>query len=216
MKKRIAVAAALMILFALTSTYAQTTQYFLYVTISGTNVSAYMIDPSTGALAEVNGSPFAAGRGPVGISVDRTSKFVYVANNGSANVSAYTIDPTTGTLTAVGGSPFAAGSNPVGITADPTGKLALREEQAGPHGAAERPVVVMKPGNAGGAKGPWFRESARRSEGRGDWREPNNPTEGRETTKRATRESEGIAQLSFLQSVEITRLSRRTRIYGDS
>ncbi len=80
-------------------------------------------------------------------------------------------------------------------------QLALREEQAGPHGAADRPVVVMKPGNAGGAKGPWFKESARRSEGRGDWREPNNPTEGRETTECATRESEGIAQFSFLQSV---------------
>ena len=52
-----------------------------------------------------------------------------------------------------------------------------------------------------GAKGPWFKESARRSEGRGDWREPNNPTEGRETTECATRESEGIAQFSFLQSV---------------
>ncbi len=26
--------------------------------------------------------------------------------------------------------------------------------QAGPHGVAERPVVVVKPGNAGGAKGP--------------------------------------------------------------
>ena len=30
----------------------------------------------------------------------------------------------------------------------------LREEQAGPFGVAERLVVVMKPGNAGGAKGP--------------------------------------------------------------
>jgi hypothetical protein len=32
----------------------------------------------------------------------------------------------------------------------------LREERAGPCGMAERPVVVMNPGNAGGAKGPWF------------------------------------------------------------
>jgi hypothetical protein len=29
-----------------------------------------------------------------------------------------------------------------------------REGQAGPCGVTERPVVVMKPGNAGGAKGP--------------------------------------------------------------
>ncbi len=32
-----------------------------------------------------------------------------------------------------------------------------REGQAGPDGVAERPVVVRKPGNAGGAKGPWFK-----------------------------------------------------------
>ena len=32
-----------------------------------------------------------------------------------------------------------------------------RERQAGPLRVAERPVVVRKPGNAGGAKGPWFR-----------------------------------------------------------
>ena len=33
-------------------------------------------------------------------------------------------------------------------------QLELREEQAGPFEVAERPVVVMKLGNAGGAKGP--------------------------------------------------------------
>ena len=32
-------------------------------------------------------------------------------------------------------------------------QLALREEQAGPRGAADRPVVVMKWGNAGGSEG---------------------------------------------------------------
>ena len=32
-----------------------------------------------------------------------------------------------------------------------------REGQAGPSGVAERPVVVTKPGNAGGAKGPWVK-----------------------------------------------------------
>jgi len=33
-------------------------------------------------------------------------------------------------------------------------QLELREEQAGPFRVAERPVVAMNPGNAGGAKGP--------------------------------------------------------------
>ena len=34
-----------------------------------------------------------------------------------------------------------------------------REGQAGPVGVAERPVVLRKPGNAGGGKGPWFESS---------------------------------------------------------
>jgi hypothetical protein len=33
-------------------------------------------------------------------------------------------------------------------------QLATRERQAGPFGMAERRVVPMKPGNAGGGKGP--------------------------------------------------------------
>jgi hypothetical protein len=33
-------------------------------------------------------------------------------------------------------------------------QLAARERQAGLTGMAERPVVLMKPGNSGGGKGP--------------------------------------------------------------
>src|SRR5207245_9364253 len=44
-----------------------------------------------------------------------------------------------------------------------------REGQAGRTGVAERPVVPLKPGNAGGGKGPQFKTDARRGEGPGDW-----------------------------------------------
>jgi hypothetical protein len=44
-----------------------------------------------------------------------------------------------------------------------------REGQAGRTGVAERLVVPMKPGNAGGGKGPQFKTNARRGEGPGDW-----------------------------------------------
>ena len=37
----------------------------------------------------------------------------------------------------------------------------LGDEQARPFGVAERPVVVMTPGNAGRAKGPWGKVNAR-------------------------------------------------------
>ena len=40
-----------------------------------------------------------------------------------------------------------------------------REGQAGRHGVAERFVVPMKPGNAGGGKGPQFKTNATSGEG---------------------------------------------------
>src|SRR5271157_2785235 len=55
----------------------------------------------------------------------------------------------------------------------------LREEQTGPCGMTERLVVAKKPGNAGGAKGPWFQFECKK------WRKPRrltygstNPTKG--------------------------------------
>jgi 6-phosphogluconolactonase (cycloisomerase 2 family) len=42
----------------------------LYCTNYGANtVSAYRIDPATGALSELQGSPYAAGDGPFGIAI---------------------------------------------------------------------------------------------------------------------------------------------------
>src|SRR6516165_5160785 len=44
-----------------------------------------------------------------------------------------------------------------------------REGKAGRAGVAERPAVPVKPGNAGGGKGPRFETDAGRGEGPGDW-----------------------------------------------
>src|SRR5687768_419112 len=44
-----------------------------------------------------------------------------------------------------------------------------REGQAGRPRVAERFAVPLKPGNAGGGKGPQFKTDARRGEGPGDW-----------------------------------------------
>jgi len=49
-------------------------------------------------------------------------------------------------------------------------QLDSREGQARLCRVAERPVLPLKPGNAGGGKGPWFKVSARSSESEGDWR----------------------------------------------
>src|SRR6266478_5621235 len=44
-----------------------------------------------------------------------------------------------------------------------------REGQVGRHGVAERFVLPLKPGNAGGGKGPQFKTDSTSGEGFGDW-----------------------------------------------
>jgi hypothetical protein len=46
---------------------------------------------------------------------------------------------------------------------------ATRESEAGPSGVAERPVVLRKPGNAGGGKGPQLKGDAASDKGPRDW-----------------------------------------------
>jgi len=111
---------------------------FLYVAnqVDGT-VTGYSIN-SSGALALVPGSPYAACTTssavcttPSAVAITPDGNFLYVANSGSNNVSAFAICDnlsTTclvadGTLTAVTGSPFSSGLGPVSIAADPSGKF---------------------------------------------------------------------------------------------
>src|ERR1700730_2071930 len=49
------------------------------------------------------------------------------------------------------------------------GQSDAREGQAGRPGVAERFAVLLKPGNAGGGKGPQFKTGATSGEGLGDW-----------------------------------------------
>jgi 6-phosphogluconolactonase (cycloisomerase 2 family) len=101
---------------------------------SSKSVSVYRIDASTGKLALVAGSPFAAGLEPIASALTPDGKFAYVLNKQSANVSAYRVDSRTGALTRVPGSPFApAGfaSDPVGIVVDPSGKRVYAVSNAG-------------------------------------------------------------------------------------
>jgi 6-phosphogluconolactonase (cycloisomerase 2 family) len=87
------------------------------------NVSVYAINPASGALAAIPGSPFAAGTYPYSVAVDPTGKFAYVANLISNNISAFVIDAATGSLTPVNGSPFAAGMSPKSVAVNPNGNL---------------------------------------------------------------------------------------------
>jgi YD repeat-containing protein len=98
-------------------------QFVLVANSGSNNVSAYTINPASGALAAVSGSPFATGTSPMSVSTDLPGRFAYVANNGSNNVSAFGISQTTGVLSPVTGSPFAAGTGPQSVLVEPSSEF---------------------------------------------------------------------------------------------
>jgi len=86
-------------------------------------VASFSIEPSTGALTAVQGSPFTAGTNPVFVTVDPSGQFVYVANETSNDVSVLKINAA-GVLAAVATVPITEGTTPVRVAIDPSGKFA--------------------------------------------------------------------------------------------
>ena len=107
------------------------TAKYAYVANSNSgDVSAYEIDPGTGALAQIlcvggapacSGDNFAAGATPRSVTVDPSGKYVYVANQVTNDISQFTIEAD-GSLTAMTPATVAAGTEPWFVTVDPTGK----------------------------------------------------------------------------------------------
>jgi 6-phosphogluconolactonase len=99
---------------------------FLYASNCGSNnVSGFSINPATGTLTAVPGSPFPTGGACAfggAVAVTPNNQFLYVANISSFNVSAFGIG-SGGALTPVPGSPFATVGFPVGTKVSPDGKF---------------------------------------------------------------------------------------------
>jgi 6-phosphogluconolactonase (cycloisomerase 2 family) len=98
---------------------------YLYVARSGTNggVAVYSIGAG-GVLNSVAGSPFAAGSRPFSIVLDKTDKYLYVANRTDSTISAYTIGAGSA-LTVVSGSPFSSGQQVISLGTEPSGTYLL-------------------------------------------------------------------------------------------
>ncbi|XDD46891.1 lactonase family protein [Leptospira sp. WS39.C2] len=90
---------------------------FLYVANSGTgqgNISAYSVSPINGTLTSISGSPFNSGFSPIGLSIDKSGKFLYSSNTEGGNVSGFTISEN-GSLVPINGFPVTAGTNPFSV-----------------------------------------------------------------------------------------------------
>ncbi len=90
------------------------------------DVSGFEINPMTGALSLIPGSPFSAGGvGVSGMSLDCTpnGQFLIAANAASNNIAVFGIDAI-GALTPIPGSPFpAGGSKPDSVRVSPNGRF---------------------------------------------------------------------------------------------
>src|SRR5262249_52620805 len=70
------------------------------------DVSAFSVDPATGALAGVAGSPFSIGGSPTSVATSPDGHFVFAADFTGNKIAAFVADAN-GTLTPAAGSPFA-------------------------------------------------------------------------------------------------------------
>jgi 6-phosphogluconolactonase len=87
------------------------------------NISAYAINPASGVLTPMGGSPVFDSTGePYGVAVDPTGKFLYTPGVFTDVVAGYTINPTSGALAQMPGY-FWTWAEPEGIAIDPTGKF---------------------------------------------------------------------------------------------
>jgi 6-phosphogluconolactonase (cycloisomerase 2 family) len=140
-------------------------KHFLYAGNSrSNNVSAFAIDPSSGILTTVPGSPFATGgfAGESGISLAATpdDNFLIAASGDSNTITVYSIGAN-GALVQVAGSPFPgvpSGSSADGIKVTPDGRfLAVAEPDAravSMYGISPTGVLTSVPGSPFPAFGP--------------------------------------------------------------
>lgn len=96
---------------------------FLYVAkySSSNTVSVYSINPTTGALSPVAGSPFTTDNNPKKVVVDPTGNFVAIGCNSYLNI--FSRDKTNGTLSSRVSFPFVSGQDLGAIGFDRTGQF---------------------------------------------------------------------------------------------
>lgn len=91
---------------------------FLYIPNRGSgNISAFAINPLTGALTAVSGSPFTSGTNTLALAANSAGTYLYATNPGTgsgATLSGFAINAATGALTSLAGSPYPAGTSQYG------------------------------------------------------------------------------------------------------
>ena len=102
---------------------------FVFATLTSGGVKVFKINPSSGTLTLISGSPFASGSGASGtITVDPTGKFLWVSGTDASSIYGFNISAISGSLSALAGSPFTASTFFIqSMLADPTGRALVTE-----------------------------------------------------------------------------------------
>jgi 6-phosphogluconolactonase (cycloisomerase 2 family) len=101
------------------------------------NISGFNIDPTTGALTPMLGSPFTSGTstvntGPSALTLDPFGRFIYATAAGSSDsIWCFTITPTNGQLVPITNSPFSLAAGGLFALIDPSGNYFYTGTQSG-------------------------------------------------------------------------------------
>jgi 6-phosphogluconolactonase len=98
----------LLLLVLAPSLFGQNQSYLYSVEQSANVIEGFAINPTTGAVVAVPGSPFIDAGSPVEAATNSAGTFLFVANQNGNSISVFSID-TSGLLTQVTGSPFITG-----------------------------------------------------------------------------------------------------------
>jgi len=131
MSKALLLPAALLALLAAgvrTPAQAQSSPSFAYAANTEGTISGYRIDPASGALTALPGSPFATIRSPSTMAVGGQGRFVYVGNLNVGEIAGYVVDRASGVPHPIPGSPFhppgtAGGSSIGNLVVDASGRF---------------------------------------------------------------------------------------------
>jgi 6-phosphogluconolactonase (cycloisomerase 2 family) len=124
-----------------TVTITSRTPAFLYAAnLATSSISAFVVNPATGALTPVAGSPFPSPAGDTSIAVSRDFKFLYAADFGLNQISAFSVN-SDGSLSPLLGTPFPAGNGPVSVVTHPNADFLYVSNQ----GSGELMVFVIDP-----------------------------------------------------------------------
>jgi 6-phosphogluconolactonase (cycloisomerase 2 family) len=100
---------------------------FLYVPLYYTwQIAGFLIDPTTGGLTPLAGSPFTLDgktNGAIGIAIHPNGALLYLSQAGANMIAIYAIDPGTGAITPTPVAPLLV-TSPAPLTFDPSGQFA--------------------------------------------------------------------------------------------